>query len=204
LHLLNLIVVEREHILLANIVLASQRSAIHSPVRHLHLTAGATRTVHLHSQRSHTLNRLHSRVREHEDTIVIIVQDHDGGQVRIALELGMLIHVRAQRGHLLEADIGQTDIELLVFLVHVIVDDLDVEALNKLVGPEGERALGVVEVGARLGSAVLCLVVDKDGASQVATSPAHEHLQTADALEAGVVGGRPADCGQVRVLGRLL
>merc|ERR1719330_985436 len=177
-------------------------SSVLSAVGDSDLASGSRDTLDLDLVHSDRLNNLGLSILEGEDTAVVVVQNHDGGHVG-GSELGAGLHgagaVISNHVDLLEgtsvlaAKGGDTDIEVLVLLKHVIVKNLKSHVLAGLAGSEGQGSDGLNVVSLAGGGAVLGLVVHLHGLVHVSALTDNGDLESSSRLHDGVVRGVKED-----------
>merc|ERR1719367_1940078 len=173
-------------------------SSVLSAVGDSDLASGSRDTLDLDLVHSDRLNNLSLSVLEGEDSAVIVVQNHDGGHVWCAeLSAGLhragaviTSHVDLLEGTaILAAKVGDTDIEVLVLLKHVIVKNLKGDVLAGLAGSEGQGSDGLDVVSLAGGSAVLSLVVHLHGLVHVTALTDNGDLESSSGFHDSVVRG---------------
>merc|ERR1719402_2104650 len=153
--------------------------------------AGAGNPPDLELEGADTLRDLGLALLEAKEAAVVVVQDHDGGlgwdaeldggRRDVLSVLVESVHVRDWQA-VLAAQVGQTDVEVLVVL------DGEVDKLLRLAGSEGEGADSLSVVAISAGGAVLGLVVNLNGGVEVAAHPDNGDGEGANALHDSVVG----------------
>merc|ERR1719402_665144 len=213
-HLVCLLVLEFDLSFNALVVLALLGRSLLGAVGDRDGAAGAGNPHDLELEGADTLRDLGLALLEAKEAAVVVVQDHDGGLGRDAeLDGGRrdVVSILVERVHVgdgqavLAAQVGQTDVEVLVLLKDVVVLNGEVNKLLSLAGSKGEGADSLSVVAVSAGGAVLGLVVDLYCGVEVSAHPDDGDGEGADALHDGVVGRVEHDAHHAVVLldGRL-
>lgn len=179
------------------VIFAGLSSAFFGSVGNSHLATGTSDTLDLQFVSADALDDLSFMVLELENTTVIVIQNHDSshmGNAQLQRRHHFTVHVHVGNvNSVLASGVGDTDVEMFIFLKNVVIQDLQFDLLFSHAGTEGQsaRATNVVIGGA--GSTVFGLVINEDRLVQITTLTNNGHEEFANIFQNSEVRRVEAD-----------